>query len=113
MCRRPTAAITGMRCTESTWTPVSSCPTSASTAIISSTTVVPAVVCVVEYAVVLQWRPDPDLPERQAQDRTVDRQWLAVLRQVQSCARSRRSNSMAADRTAVAGGEQLLGHRHR
>ena len=43
----------------------------------------PAVVRLVEHAVVLQRHARPDLPERQAEDRAVARQRLAVVRQVQ------------------------------
>ncbi len=59
---------------------------------------VPAVVRLVEHALVLQRRAHPDLPERQAEDRAVDHQRLAVVRQVQSRARPRRADPVAAER---------------
>ena len=62
---------------------------------------VPAVVRLVEHAVVLQRHARPDLPERQAEDRAVARQRLAVVRQVQRRARRRRADPLAAERLAV------------
>ncbi len=58
----------------------------------------PAVVRVVEHAMVLQRHAHPDLPERQAEDRAVDHQRLAVVRQVQPRARPRRADPVPAER---------------
>ena len=44
---------------------------------------------------------DPDLPERQAEDRAVDRQRLAVVREVQQGSRRRRAGALAAERLGV------------
>src|ERR1700752_4288194 len=59
---------------------------------------VSAIVRVVQYAVVLQWPQDPDLSERQAQDRTLDRERLAVVRNVQQRAWRGRANPVASER---------------
>ena len=61
---------------------------------------VSAVVRLVEHAVVLQRRARPDLPDRQAEDRALARQRLAVVRQVQPGARRRRADHVEADRVA-------------
>ena len=63
---------------------------------------VPAVVHVGQHALVLQRHPHADLPERQAQDRAVAHQRLAVVRQVQRDARLRRADPVAARRVGLA-----------
>ncbi len=52
------------------------------------------------------------LPDRQAQDRAVADQRLAVVRNVQPSAGCRRSDQLAAERIDLDHAEQLLGRRH-
>src|SRR5262249_54218031 len=68
---------------------------------------VPAFVRVVEYALVLQWRAGPDLPDGKAQDRALARQRLAVLWQVQQLSWTRSAGTLAADRLALNSGQPI------
>src|SRR5712692_7104687 len=69
---------------------------------------VSALVRLVQHLVVLQRHSDSDLPERQAQDRAVADQWLAILRHVQLDPRYRLSGSVAPQRLRSAPRKWLL-----
>jgi hypothetical protein len=71
----------------------------------------PAVVHVRQHAVVLQRRAHSAVPDRSLQGRAVDRQRLAVLRQIQRAARRRLPGALRAARMAQPRLQRLRRHR--
>ncbi len=65
-----------------------------------------------EYALVLRRRARSDLSEQVSEDRAVDREWLAVVRQIQRGAGRGPSNSLESDGVVLCAGESVFRHRH-